>query len=102
VSVSAVRVPLVDVRTYSDSPGPDNAIDLLARLPLQSTVFAFTTTSYLLGAKGEQALTARLEQRSSSHDRACGPASSALLDDYPNSIDVGNTSKFGLDVAMAV
>ncbi len=62
VSVSAARVPLVDVRTYSDPPGPDNAIELLARLPLQSIVFAFTTSSYLLGTTGEQALTARLEQ----------------------------------------
>jgi maleate isomerase len=64
VSVATARVPLGDVRTYSDPPGPDNAIDLLARLPLQSIVFAFTTTSYVLGTSGEQALTARLEQRS--------------------------------------
>jgi maleate isomerase len=64
VSVATARVPLVDVRTYSDPPGPDNAIDLLARLPLQSIVFAFTTTSYVLGTSGEQALKARLAQRS--------------------------------------
>jgi maleate isomerase len=64
VSVSVARVPLVDVRSYADPPGPDNAIRLLARLPLQSIVFAFTTSSYLLGMDGEQALTARLEQRS--------------------------------------
>jgi maleate isomerase len=31
---------------------------------IHSIVFAFTTTSYLLGSKGEQALTARLEKRS--------------------------------------
>jgi maleate isomerase len=64
VSVATARVPLVDVRTFSDPPGPDHAIVLLARLPLQSIVFAFTTTSYLLGTSGEQTLTARLEQRS--------------------------------------
>jgi maleate isomerase len=64
VSVSVARVPLVDVGTYSDPPGPDTAIDLLARLPLHNIVFAFTTSSYLLGTTGEQALTARLEQRS--------------------------------------
>jgi maleate isomerase len=64
VSIATARVPLVDVRTYSDPPGPDNAIDLLARLPLQSIVFAFSTSSYVLGTAGEQALTARLEQRS--------------------------------------
>jgi maleate isomerase len=64
VSVHAARVPLVDVRTYSDPPGPDNATELLARLPLHSIVFAFTTSSYLLGTTGEQALTARLEKLS--------------------------------------
>jgi maleate isomerase len=53
VSVHAARVPLVDVRTYSDPPGPDNAIEQLAKLPLQSIVFAFTTSSYLLGTTGE-------------------------------------------------
>jgi maleate isomerase len=64
ISVHAARVPLVDLQTYSDPPGPDNAVDQLAALPLHSIVFAFTTTSYLLGARGEQALTARLERRS--------------------------------------
>src|SRR5262249_34443474 len=64
VSVHAARVPLVDLERYSDPPGPDNAVEQLARLPLHSIVFAFTTTSYLLGTKGEQALKARLEKRS--------------------------------------
>jgi maleate isomerase len=64
VSVHAARIPLVDLQTYSDPPGPDNAIEQLARLSLHSIVFAFTTTSYLLGAEGERALTARLEKRS--------------------------------------
>jgi maleate isomerase len=63
VSVHAARIPLVDLQTYSDPPGPDNAVEQLAKLPLHSIVFAFTTTSYLLGTKGEQALTARLEKR---------------------------------------
>jgi hypothetical protein len=57
VSVYAARVPLVDVQTYSDPPGPDNAVEQLALLPLHSIVFAFTTTSYLLGAEGERART---------------------------------------------
>src|SRR5260370_25920214 len=35
VSVHAARVPFRDPRTYADPPGPDNATDLLARLPLQ-------------------------------------------------------------------
>jgi maleate isomerase len=64
VSVHAARISLVNLETYSDPPGPDNAVYQLAKLPLHNIVFAFTTTSYLLGAKGEQALKARLEKRS--------------------------------------
>ena len=64
VSVHAARVPFGDLRTYSDPPGPDNATEQLARLPLQGIVFAFTTGSYLLGTTGQQALVARLEKRS--------------------------------------
>jgi maleate isomerase len=64
VSVYAARVALGDVGAYSDPPGPDNATELLARLPLDSIVLAFTTSSYPLGRAGEQALAARLEKRS--------------------------------------
>jgi D-arabinose 1-dehydrogenase-like Zn-dependent alcohol dehydrogenase len=41
-------------------PPPDDATELLAALPMQAIVFAFTTTSYLLGPDGEQALKTRL------------------------------------------
>jgi maleate isomerase len=64
VSVSSARMVLNDTLTYHEPPGPDNAIALLARLPLHSIVFAFTTTSYILGAGGRQALKARLEEAS--------------------------------------
>lgn len=64
VSVHTSRVPFRDYRTYADPPGPDNATELLARLPLQGIVYAFTAGSYLLGTPGEEALVARLEQRS--------------------------------------
>lgn len=64
VSVHAARVPFADLRTYADPPGPDNATALLARLPLQAIVYAFTTGSYVLGATGEQELVTRLEQHS--------------------------------------
>lgn len=40
------------------------ATALLAALPMQAIVFAFTTSSYILGPEGEQALKARLEKRS--------------------------------------
>jgi len=64
VSVHVSRVLLVDTRTFADPPHPDDAIALLAALPMQSIVLAFTTTSYVLGPEGKQALKARLEKRS--------------------------------------
>src|SRR5262245_4619526 len=45
-------------------PHPDDATALLAALPMQAIVLTFTTTSYILGPDGEQALKARLEKRS--------------------------------------
>jgi maleate isomerase len=64
VSVHVARVLLVDTRKFSDPPHPDDATALLAALPMQAIVFSFTTTSYVLGHDGEQALKARLERRS--------------------------------------
>jgi len=64
VSVHVARVPLVDTRTYSNPPYPDDAIALLSALPMKAIVFAFTTTSYILGPDGEQALKDRLEKHS--------------------------------------
>ena len=64
VSIHVGRVLLLDTRTFSDPPHPDDATTLLAALPMHAIVFAFTTTSYILGPDGEQALKARLEKRS--------------------------------------
>ena len=64
VSVHVARLLLVDTRTFADPPYPDDATALLAALPMQAIVLAFTTTSYVLGPDGEQALKARLEKRS--------------------------------------
>ena len=64
VSVHTARVPLVDVKTFSSPPYADNATELLAPLPLNAIVFAFTTSSYVLGPEAEHELTARLEKRS--------------------------------------
>jgi maleate isomerase len=64
VSVHVARVLLVDTRTFADPPHPDEATALLAALPMQAIVFAFTTTSYILGPSGELALKTRLEKRS--------------------------------------
>src|SRR5207253_4486686 len=57
-------VLLVDTRTFASPPHPDDATELLAALSVHAVVFAFTTSSYLLGAEGEQALKVRLEKRS--------------------------------------
>jgi len=64
VSVHAARVLLADTRTFANPPHPDDATELLAALPLHAIVFAFTTSSYLMGAEGDQALKVRLEKRS--------------------------------------
>jgi len=64
VSIHVARVLLVDTRTFADPPHPDDATALLAALPMQAIVLAFTTTSYVLGPEGEQALKARLEKHS--------------------------------------
>jgi maleate isomerase len=64
VSVHVGRVLLVDTRTFAEPPHPDDATALLAALPMQAIVFAFTTTGYILGPNGEKALKARLEERS--------------------------------------
>ena len=55
--------PACNTRTFADPPHPDDAAELLAALPMQAIVFAFTTTSYILGPGGEQALKVRLEKR---------------------------------------
>jgi len=64
VSVHAARVLSVDSQTFANPPHPDDAAELLAALPVNAIVFAFTTSSYLLGSEGEQALKTRLEKRS--------------------------------------
>jgi maleate isomerase len=64
VSVHVARVLLVNTRTFADPPHPDDAVELLAALPMQAIVFAFTTASYILGPNGEQELKVRLEKRS--------------------------------------
>ena len=64
VSVHVARVLLVDTRTFADPLHPDDATALIAALHMQAIVLAFTTSSYILGPDGEQALKARLEKRS--------------------------------------
>jgi maleate cis-trans isomerase len=64
VSLHTSRVFFADLATFADPPGPDNATELLARLPLQAIIYAWTVGSYLLGTTGEEELVSRVEQHS--------------------------------------
>jgi maleate isomerase len=57
------QVPLVDARSFAQPPHVDTAAELLAAAPLHAIIYAFTSSSYLLGADADTALKARLEQR---------------------------------------
>jgi maleate isomerase len=64
VSLHTSRVYFADLPTYADPPGPEKATDLLARLPLQAIIYAWTVGSYLLGTTGEHELVSRVEKHS--------------------------------------
>ena len=64
VSLHTSRIFFADLATYADPPGPENATDLLARLPLQAIIYAWTVGSYLLGTTWEEELLSRVEQHS--------------------------------------
>jgi hypothetical protein len=64
VSLHTSRVFFADLATFADPPGPDDAAELLARLPLQAIIYAWTVGSYLLGTTGEKGLVSRVQQHS--------------------------------------
>jgi maleate isomerase len=64
VSLHTSRILFADLATFADPPGPEKATELLARLPLQAIIYAWTVGSYLLGTAGEQDLISRIEQHS--------------------------------------
>jgi maleate isomerase len=64
VSLHTSRVFFADLATFADPPGPENATQLLARLPLHAIIYAWTVGSYLLGTAGEKELVSRVEQHS--------------------------------------
>src|SRR5438128_2321698 len=63
ISIHASRVVRVEGHDLSEPPRVDNAAEQLVGLPVNAIVFAFTTSSYVLGPDGEKALQARLENR---------------------------------------
>ena len=79
VSIHTARVPLGMIgadgqivpsigpevaKAFSEPPAVDRAVDLLAPLELNSIVYSFTSSSYILGSQNDSLLKARLEERS--------------------------------------
>ena len=69
ISIHASRVPYASLppgdrtRAFAEPPRIDTAVELLAGLTPHVIVYAYTGTSYLLGADADEALRARLEKR---------------------------------------
>jgi maleate isomerase len=64
VSLHTSRIFFGDLATFADAPGPENATDLLARLPLQAIIYAWTVGSYILGTTREEELVHRVRRHS--------------------------------------
>ncbi len=64
VSIHASRVPWSDrnERSFAEPPHVDTAAELLAGLTPRVIVYAFTASSYVLGADADDSLCARLEK----------------------------------------
>jgi maleate isomerase len=64
VSIHTSRVPWNrDPRAFAESPHVDNATEQLVGLTPRAIVYAFTSSSYALGAEADGLLQARLEKR---------------------------------------
>ncbi len=56
-------IPLAPVREFAEQTALDDAAGLLADSPLSAIGYAFTSSAYVIGAKGEAAMIARLAAR---------------------------------------
>jgi maleate isomerase len=56
-------IPLDPVRAFAEPPHVDDAAGLLAAAPLDAVAFGFTSSAYVIGARGEAAMLARLVDR---------------------------------------
>jgi len=65
VSIHGSRVLTTrgDPRSFAASPSVDTAVELLAALNPRAILYAWTSSSYFLGAEGDEALRLRLEAR---------------------------------------
>ena len=57
-------ISLSQVRSFAEPPHLDDATELLAAAPIDAIGCGFTACAYALGADGEEAMLARLEERS--------------------------------------
>ncbi|MEU3316562.1 maleate cis-trans isomerase [Streptomyces sp. NPDC048387] len=55
-------IPLAPVRAFAEPPGVDQAAELLAQAPVAVLAYAFTASSYVIGARGEAYMLARLRE----------------------------------------
>lgn len=63
VSIHTSRVPWNhEARSFAEPPHVDSAAELLARLTPRVVVYAFTSSSYVLGAQADDSLRVRLEK----------------------------------------
>jgi maleate isomerase len=53
-------IPLAPVRAFAQPPYVDDATELLAAAPVHVIAFGFTSSAYVLGASGEEAMLERL------------------------------------------
>src|SRR5688572_7576317 len=56
-------IALEPVRAFAAPPHIDDAAELLAAAPVNSIAFGFTSSAYVIGAEGEEAMIERLEAR---------------------------------------
>ncbi|ATZ25208.1 maleate cis-trans isomerase [Streptomyces lavendulae] len=56
-------LPLAPVRAFAEPPGVDEAAALLAAAPVAAIAFAFTSSAYVIGPRGEGHMLARLGER---------------------------------------
>jgi maleate isomerase len=56
-------IPLEPVRRFAEPPELDDAAQLLAAAPLHVIAYGFTSSAYVVGARGEAAMVSRLMQR---------------------------------------
>ncbi|GAA0303128.1 hypothetical protein GCM10010302_47050 [Streptomyces polychromogenes] len=61
--VMEATIPLAPVRAFAEPPQVDDAAALLAAAPVAAIAYAFTSSSYVIGARGEAYMLARLRER---------------------------------------